>query len=53
MFNIIIFNLHAGSYLRMKSEKALENEEKDKKGNTFRLAWGVGIILLQWYTLKK
>ena len=31
MFNIIIVNLDAGSYLRMMPEKALAKEEKEKK----------------------
>ena len=31
MFDIIIVNLNAGSYLRMTPEKALAKAEKDKK----------------------
>ena len=31
MFNIRIFNLNAGSYLRMTPEKALAKAEKEKK----------------------
>ena len=31
MFDIIIFNLDAGSYLRMTPEKALAKAEKEKK----------------------
>ena len=31
MFDIRIFNLGGGSYLRMTSEKALEKAEKEKK----------------------
>ena len=31
MFNIRIFNLDAGSYLRMTLEKALAKTEKEKK----------------------
>ena len=30
MFDIIIFNLNAGSYLRMTPEKALAKAEKEK-----------------------
>ena len=32
MFNMIIINLDADSYLRMTPEKALANIEKEKKG---------------------
>ena len=32
MFDIRIINLNAGSYLRMKPEKALAKSEKEKKG---------------------
>ena len=32
MFDIIIVNLNAGSYLHMTPKKALEKENKDKKG---------------------
>ena len=31
MFDIIIFNLDAGSYLHMMPEKSLAKEEKEKK----------------------
>ena len=31
MFDMIIFNLGVGSYMRMMTEKALSDAEKDKK----------------------
>ena len=47
MFDIRIFNLDAGSYLRMTPEKALSKADKVKKVfYTFRLAWSVDRLLL-------
>ena len=37
MFDIIIVNINAGSYLRMTPEKDLALEEKKKSTYTFRL----------------
>ena len=36
MFDIIIFNLGAGSYLRMTPEKSLAKAEKEKKDLYFQ-----------------
>ena len=53
MFDIQIVNLDAGSYLRMTPEKALSQRRRMKRRTcTFRLAWSVEGLLIQWYTLR-
>ena len=53
MFVIRIFNLDAGSYLRMTPEKALAKAEKEKKTFNFRLDWNVEGLLIIWSNLRK
>ena len=52
MFNIIIINLDAGSYLCTMPENSLSKAEKKKKDYTVILAWSVDILLIQWSTLQ-
>ena len=52
IFDIQIVNLDAGSYLRTTPEKALAKVEKKKRTCTFRLAWSVEELLLQWSNLR-
>ena len=52
MFDIIIVNLYAVSYLRMTPEKALARQRRKRSTCTFRLAWSVEVLLLLWSTLR-
>ena len=52
MFDIRIVNLDAGSYLCMTPEKVLTKAEEKIRTFTFRLAWSVEELLLQWSTLQ-
>ena len=52
MFDIRIFNLNAGSYLRMTPEKDLSKAKKENKDLSFRILWSVEVLLLLWSTLR-
>ena len=52
LFEMQIFNLDAGSYLRQTSTKALTTTDKEKKTSTSSPVWSVEIILLLWSTLR-
>ena len=52
MFDIRIFNLDVGSYLLMTLKMLLQRRRKKRRTCTFRLAWSVNGLLLQWSTLQ-
>ena len=52
MFDIRIVNLDAGSYLRMTPEKAQQRRRRKRRTCSFRLAWSVEGLLLQWFTMQ-
>ena len=52
LFDMQIFNLYAGSYLRQTPEKPLEMAEKEKMISTSRPVWILDIILLLWCNLR-
>ena len=51
LLDMIIFNLDAGSYLHMESEKVLAKSKAYRKSNTFSSLLVIGIILLHLSTL--
>ena len=52
VFEIKVVNLNAGYYLRMTPEKDISKADKERRICTFRLAWSVDRLLLQWSTLR-